>query len=157
MLLSFMKNWNLGIWRVEKRRRKRANNSLGTGWGEEDAEGFQLRFPPAVPAFQLLSTIFLTHSLLPGFTLERTFVWFVFYTLHMFALLCFFFLPTPTLLPPTVFPDRNLTHAFLFFISMAYFVFPLFLPSVFLFFFLPPLFFCLWFPKRNDHHPAGTG
>lgn len=55
-------------------------------------------------------------------------------------LFCVFFLPTPTLLPPTVFPDRNLTHAFLFFISMAYFVFPLFLPSVFLFFFYPPFF-----------------
>lgn len=156
MLLSFMKNWNLGIWRVEKRRRKRANNSLGTGWGEEDAEGFQLRFPPAVPAFQLLSTIFLTHSLLPGFTLERTFVWFVFYTLHMFALLCFFFLPTPTLLPPTVFPDRNLTHAFLFLFQWLILSSLCFcLQSFFSFF--TPLFFCLWFPKRNDHHPAGTG
>lgn len=112
---SLYKKLEFGHLKVEKRRRKRANNSVGTGWGEEDAEGFQLRFPPAVPAFQLLSTIFLTHSLLSGFTLERTFVCLVFYHPAHVCSFVVFSSPLPPCCPLLCFLiEISLMHFFFF-------------------------------------------
>lgn len=110
-------------------------------------QGFQLRFLSVLPAFQLLSTIFSAHSLpliCPSKGLLCCFFPSPPCTLCSFV----FILPTPTPLPPTGFPDRNLTHAFPFWfqwviLSSLFFC----LQSFFSLFFNPP--FSASGPREN--------
>lgn len=102
--------WALGGLKREWRR-KRANNSAGTGWREKDAQGIQLRFPVGYCFSAPFNHLF--YSLPPpSFFPPRDFCVVFYHPAHFCSFV--FILPTPTPLPPTVFPDRNLTHAFLF-------------------------------------------
>lgn len=84
MLLSFMKNWNLGIGRVEKRTEEGASLRIPQGQGGErrmwrDSSWETPAHPPAAPAFQLLSAILLPTPSSLVLALRETFMVLVFY------------------------------------------------------------------------------